>query len=324
MLKRPQFSKPDPAIGGVWKKADFDAGITGLHSAILPSAPNGSIWFLSCHNPTGHGHHSPQPAHEGESRVLDLNSDPPTVTTPAHSGAHLPNLFCGGQAFLGEGRLLMVGGDRETPERLQMLHTFTPAGANGGTWRREDSMVAGRRYPTAVTLPDGRVLTIAGDTRKPAGTLNSTYKIFGPANKRVEPPVPAPLSGFGEFATYPFVFVLPNHKLMPHGGMRTVFLLPDATVMTSGTDATWNPGNIPESIKDLEVFEPPYLHTGDDRPKITAAPEHLRYGITFTVSTPAASSISDVALMRNGSCTHSFNSDQRHVGLKIVRLIETR
>lgn len=474
VLDRPNFPRPDPAVGGQWTVAPFDAGISGLHAALLPTGAKGAIWFLSYHDPTGHGHHSPQPAADGEARVLDLASK--TVSTPDYVGphGHLPNLFCGGHAFLPDGRLLMVGGDREDQDRLRMLHTFTPGGAHGGTWTDVDRMAQGRWYPSAVTLPDGRVLIVAGEKRvftPPAANPNTSYEIFDPNTGQVGPQVSAPLlQGFGGSITFPFVFVLPDGKVLMHGGTHTVFLdldsftfdplqleaaprpgrnsrtygfegtsvllpllpdadppyrarvmmcggggpatvgmrtpatdtteildlsdqppawtpaasmaaarvmpdavllpdgtvlvmsgssagfadnganpvwetelfdpatgawtsmdhtsvprlyhatallLPDATVLTSGTDATWNPEVIPESELRLEVFRPPYLFRGE-RPKIASADEHMDYDTTFAVQSPDADSITSVALMRNGSCTHSFNSDQRHVGLAIT------
>jgi hypothetical protein len=108
-----------------------------------------------------------------------------------------------------------------------------------------------------------------------------------------------------------------DHTSVPRLYHATALLLPDATVMTSGTDATWNPEVIPVSELRLEIFRPPYLFRGD-RPKIVSAPGAAGYGTTLTVGTPDAASITAAALMRNGSCTHSFNPDQRHVELAIA------
>ena len=150
VLTRPAFPRPDPAVGGAWAVAPFTADISGLHAALLPTGARGSVWFLSYLDETGHGHHDPQPAHDGESRVLDLATR--TASTPGYEGPHdhLPNLFCGGHAFLPDGRLLMVGGDREDQDRLRMLHTFTPGGPGGGRWRDVDRMAQGRWYASAV------------------------------------------------------------------------------------------------------------------------------------------------------------------------------
>ena len=44
----------------------------------------------------------------------------------------------------------------------------------------------------------------------------------------------------------------------------------------------------------------------------------MPYGSSYTVQTPDASSVTSVSLLRCGSTTHSFNSDQRYVGLAIT------
>ena len=67
----------------------------------------------------------------------------------------------------------------------------------------------------------------------------------------------------------------------------------------------------------LEVFSPPYLFRGP-RPTITAAPDQATYGETVTISTPSASTIKSVSLVRNGVTTHSFDSEQRLVDLPIT------
>ena len=50
------------------------------------------------------------------------------------------------------------------------------------------------------------------------------------------------------------------------------------------------------------------------RPTITGAPASITYGNTFTVQTPNTD-IASVVLIKPGSVTHSFDMDQRFVGL---------
>jgi Domain of unknown function (DUF1929)/Glyoxal oxidase N-terminus len=87
----------------------------------------------------------------------------------------------------------------------------------------------------------------------------------------------------------------------------TALLLPDGRVLSAGSD--W--GSEPES---LEVFSPPYLYNGA-RPTITSAPSTLNYGQQFTITTPNASTISQVALIKVATCTHATRFDERFVGL---------
>jgi hypothetical protein len=96
-------------------------------------------------------------------------------------------------------------------------------------------------------------------------------------------------------------------------------LLPDARVLTAGTDGTFNPEpfNIPNTR--VEIFAPPYLFKGP-RPEIAAAPGSVGYGATFTVTTAAnqGATIQSATFIRPGSTTHGVNMDQRYVGLQIV------
>ena len=71
----------------------------------------------------------------------------------------------------------------------------------------------------------------------------------------------------------------------------------------------------------IELFEPPYF-SRPDRPRITYAPSYVSYDTKFTIRTPDAGVISRVALIRAGSVTHAFNSDQRYVGLRFTRFAE--
>jgi hypothetical protein len=87
----------------------------------------------------------------------------------------------------------------------------------------------------------------------------------------------------------------------------TAVLLPDGRVVSAGSDY----GNDPES---LEVFSPPYLYS-TTRPTITSSPTTLNYGQQFTITTPNASSITRVALIKVATCTHATRFDERFVDL---------
>jgi hypothetical protein len=64
----------------------------------------------------------------------------------------------------------------------------------------------------------------------------------------------------------------------------------------------------------VEIFSPPYLFNGA-QPTITSAPTFISYGQVFTISSPNATSISSVALIKPGVDTHDTNFDQRYVNL---------
>jgi len=117
-------------------------------------------------------------------------------------------------------------------------------------------------------------------------------------------------------------------------------LLPDGRVWMAGSDkgCQWsfhNPGDYPngeptdlQEVKTtngiatpvdnrelrIEIFEPWYVGRLD-RPQFTLGSETVSVGGTFTLTFAAPTSVSGVALIRAGTCTHAFDGDQRFVGL---------
>jgi hypothetical protein len=90
-------------------------------------------------------------------------------------------------------------------------------------------------------------------------------------------------------------------------------LLPDARVLILG-GGRFNGGDAPTDQKSSEIFSPPYLFKGP-RPVIASAPSATTYGTNISVQTPDAASIGSVVLMKLGTVTHSFNTNQRIVPL---------
>ena len=97
----------------------------------------------------------------------------------------------------------------------------------------------------------------------------------------------------------------------------TALLLPDGRVLAAGHDAYLNAPPFDHSRYQLEAFSPPYLFRGP-RPLISAAPGQTSYGSTIEIRTSDAADIQSVALIRQGSVTHTINTDQRYVGLAIL------
>lgn len=471
VFPRPAYPACDPATLGQWDTPTYNSGVVGMHAALLHT---NQLLFFAYREPIDPENPGPIPPDYGECAVLDLSTN--TISHPSYHGisgsTEMLNIFCSGHAFLPDGRLLVAGGDRESQTRVRSLHLFTPDGSTGGSWQYIEQFASGRWYASCITLPNGHVLTVAGEKRiSGIETRNTSYQIFNPISGHLEAEVSAPpLSGFGATISYPFLFVLPSGKLMMHGGTRTVFLdlhtwsfdsltleaasrpgrnartyglegtsvllpllptstppyrarvmmiggggpdpvsirtpatntceildtsvspmswqlvasmaqprvmpdavllpdgnvlvmngssrghadnganpvweaelynpvmntwttlcamnvprlyhatallLPDARVMTAGTDSVWNPDPFHEAELRLEIFSPPYLFHGA-RPTIIHAPDSFTYNSEFNVQTPNAAQITAVALIRCGSSTHSFNPDQRYIGLSIL------
>ena len=99
----------------------------------------------------------------------------------------------------------------------------------------------------------------------------------------------------------------------------TALLLPDATVVSMGS----NPGARGSYEPAIEIYTPPYLYDSSDhlittkRPQITSQPftAPLAYNTPFQVSYTSSAAIASAVLVRPGSVTHSFNMEQRLIGL---------
>ena len=131
--------------------------------------------------------------------------------------------------------------------------------------------------------------------------------------------------------------VMPVSTSVTRAYHSVAILMPDGRVWFAGSDkrCDWslhNSGdyqNMPEptdlqEIKNgvpvdnrelrIEIFEPWY-YSRNDRPTVTITQQNVSVGRSISFSSPQASSISRVALVRAGSSTHAFNSDQRYIGI---------
>jgi hypothetical protein len=152
--------------------------------------------------------------------------------------------------------------------------------------------------PDAVLLPDGTVLVMNGSSAgKADDAVNPVFQseLYNPATNTWQT--------MGE-------------TRIPRLYHATALLLPDGTVMTAGMDEEFNPDPFHYPEYRLEIFYPPYLFKGP-RPELQAVPATINYGVPFQVGCDNSSAIQSAVLLRCGSVTHSFNMDQRYVGLEI-------
>jgi hypothetical protein len=110
-------------------------------------------------------------------------------------------LFCSGHTQMPDGKLMVTGGHKQDDVGIDNTNIFDP---QSETWASGVAKMAnGRWYPTVTTLPDGRMLTMAG--RDSAGKVVTTPEIWE-NNQWVE------LPGAGTFNVpyYPRNFVSPT------------------------------------------------------------------------------------------------------------------
>lgn len=187
--------------------------------------------------------------------------------------------------------VMIMGGNRENPTDTT---EFIDLGAAVPAWRWGPDMISPRVRMQATLLPDGTVLTLGGSTvdyDDSTGVLEA--ELYHEDTDTYSP------AGTMAFARL-------DHSVS--------LLLPDATVWVAGSQRT-----PPDYEQNTEIYRPAYLFNPDGslatRPVIDTAPRAVGYDAPFTVQTGEAADISRVVLMKPGAVTHSFNTDQRQVGL---------
>src|SRR6478672_9890852 len=161
------------------------------------------------------------------------------------------------------------------------------------------NMSTGRIQMNAVILPNGKILAEGGSVNNEApDTPGKTADLYDPVSNTMNS------AGTAAFSR------------LYHS---TALLLPDATVVSSGS----NPANRGRYEPAIEIYTPSYLYDSNDhlittnRPQITglsfSGPIH--YGMPFSVSYTSTSPISSAVLIRPGSATHASDMEQRLIGL---------
>jgi len=196
------------------------------------------------------------------------------------------------------GKVLIVGGDKDGSDLAESPTTSAETidlNLGNPSWTYTNPMAYARKYHDATILPDGTVLVTGGSGA--AGFNDGSEAVH--AAERWDP----------ESGTWSTL----ARMLVPRVYHSTALLLPDGRVLKGGGGQPAQDPNGSAWRSDHTVFEyysPPYLFSGV-RPTITSAPASIRYGQTFFVETPDAADIAMATLIRLGSVTHAFDSNQR-------------
>jgi len=122
------------------------------------------------------------------------------------------DLFCSGAALLSDGRILVVGGYGESDTTIGIANAeiFDPS---NNTWTPVPKMAYRRWYPTATTLPNGQILVTAG-WQTTSHSNAGISEIYDPvANSWTQL-----TNANNPFETYPFMYVLPDGRIIHIGG----------------------------------------------------------------------------------------------------------
>ena len=159
---------------GAWQVMPFDSPVRGIHAVVLR---NGNVLLVagSGNNPDDFAAKTFKSAiyHPGSGTFT-------TVPTPE-------DLFCSGHVQLPDGRILVMGGNKDYPaadgshgyKGLKNSYVFDPA---TNSYQRVNDMTSGSWYPSATVLGNGDVISLGGLGEDSSGTVATQY--FDTSQKR--------------------------------------------------------------------------------------------------------------------------------------------
>jgi galactose oxidase len=163
----------------------------------------------------------------------------PTATQPKTLANQDVSLFCSGHAFQPDGTLLVVGGHLLDSHGVNQACIYD---AFKDTWTAKPIMNNGRWYPSALTLPDGGVLSISGSFSAPDAIAGQVTTNFVPQIWRNETWV--------NTAPPPILVNYPRLHLDPKG--RVFMAGPQAGSKFLNQDGTWASGEIRRTAGERE------------------------------------------------------------------------
>jgi hypothetical protein len=237
------YTPGDPASIGSWQTLPYDSQVFVVHAAVVRT---GKVLIFS----GGVEHQLPL-----ESRLWD----PATGMFQSHAFAD--DLFCAFQVMLGDGRVHVMGGSNYNGPHgrgIDATYTFDPASPG---WVKHADMAFGRWYPTAVQLPDGRIVVMSG--RAAGGAVVAETEIFDPASNAWST---LPASANKSMDIYPSLHLMANGKVFYtgtrwEGGSSSPrpWAPPDTALFDPATN-TWTdvgPHVIPNRTEGTSVLLPP-------------------------------------------------------------------
>jgi hypothetical protein len=244
-----------PEQVGRWQPA-FPIPVMAIHAAVLPTGK--VLWFAYPKNPNPRKNGGDlNAANTSQAWLWDPATgqnkrvDPPLWRDPADGQLKPANIWCGGQAFTADGRVVVVGGNLQySPpapsfKGLNKVYTFNPFNE---TWTEQPDMRHGRWYPTIVRLPDGRMPILSGwDERGNSPPAYDTdVEVFTPS---------ADLNGRGTVTyigarpqiggLYPHMFVMPSGRALVAGPFPE-----DTWMMNSPGASSFGWSNYPNLQRD--------------------------------------------------------------------------
>jgi hypothetical protein len=193
------------------------------------------------------------------------------------------------------GKILVSGGGTHGADPVQSTAATIDLTQPSPAWTPTAPMMDPRYKHSLVVLADGTVLAVGGSS------IYSLVSQKGVLDAEMWNP-----------DTGNWTLLAPMHDLRMYHS--TALLLPDGRVLVAG-GGRMNPVT---DYQTAEIYSPPYLFRGP-RPTITAAPSSMPLGTRFSIRTTEVARIKSVALVRLGSVTHTYDSDQRYINLEFTQ-----
>ncbi len=233
----------------------------------------------------------------------------PLISLPADSLYHhgsattavlLPLLPGDGYAA----RVLIANG--RTPYRIT-LEGGSPSWQETGD--RDWSGTPPRRiHGCSVLLPDGKVFLSGGTDEDGEDEVRQAHGVR--QGEIYDPGIDWETGAYLDEPEKPWTTVTKAAVIRHYHSVA--LLLPNGTVWTAGSNGS---GGSDNQERRIEVYRPPYC-ARSNRPVLSECPDRLIYRRNFTVRSPQAARIRRVVIIRNGSVTHAFDTDQRYIALE--------
>jgi Domain of unknown function (DUF1929) len=207
----------DPATYGTWEVLEFHSGVLAVHAALLP---NGKVLFFAGSGSSAKRFNSPLFGDEGQGVFTSVVwtppdntfSHPPTLRT---ANGRPYDLFCGGDGFLADGRMLSAGGTLNynpfRGRRDTAIFDFRTE-----QWSFAAPLAQGRWYPTLIPLGDGTILAASGLGEDDGDQPKITLELYSAAaNSWQTRQLPA---GFPGLPLYAHLFLLADGRVFFSGG----------------------------------------------------------------------------------------------------------
>jgi plastocyanin len=288
---------------GTWEEVPGRPERTMMHAALLANTDKVLFW--------GYGDPAQQP---NTTRLWDpvggyaLPTNQPASVVPPPNPPTFGNLHSAGHAYIddAQGTLLAHGGETQGGQQSFLFHP------TGTQWALTAATVDNRFYATTMTLADGRLLTMFGNSNR--------IEVYDPATGTWGAPIalPSPPAVPNlDYRFYPWAYLMPGGDIFVagHQGMSSRFSWTPAVVIrgqwpTINGDRSPFGGELGTSVL-LPLRPPSYAVRVLIAAGATAAAQSSAEMIDLSAATPMWMALPNLKNPRSQQCTATLLPDGR-------------